>query len=133
AIGDFNNDGKQDFATANYGSSSMSIRLGDGAGGFSGAAEFGLSAQYPQSLAIGDFNNDGKQDIAVAFDRYGCSVLTGDGAGGFYTNNFNTGDFNYVIAIGDFNRDGNQDLAVGMLNAVAIRLGNGQGGFTKKP
>ncbi len=38
ATGDFNNDGKQDFAIANRGAglSTVSIRLGDGSGGFSG-------------------------------------------------------------------------------------------------
>jgi hypothetical protein len=37
AIGDFNNDGNQDFATANQNANTVSIRLGDGAGGFSGS------------------------------------------------------------------------------------------------
>ena len=36
AIGDFNNDGKQDLATGNLAGASVSIRLGDGMGGFSG-------------------------------------------------------------------------------------------------
>ena len=37
AIGDFNGDGKQDLAVANYNSNTVSIRLGDGMGGFSGS------------------------------------------------------------------------------------------------
>ena len=35
-VADFNGDGKQDFVTANYGSNSISVRLGDGNGGFHG-------------------------------------------------------------------------------------------------
>ena len=35
AIGDINNDGNLDFATANFNSNNVSIRLGDGLGGFS--------------------------------------------------------------------------------------------------
>jgi hypothetical protein len=65
AIGDFNNDGNQDFATANEGSGTVSIRLGDGAGGFSGPTEISVGWN-PYSLAIGDFNHDGKQDFATA-------------------------------------------------------------------
>ena len=68
AIGDFNNDGKQDFATANSGSNTVSIRLGDGLGGFSGTTNVDVGA-CPLSVAIGDFNNDGKQDFAVT--RFG--------------------------------------------------------------
>jgi len=35
-VGDFNNDGKQDLATSRNGGNIIAIRLGDGAGGFSG-------------------------------------------------------------------------------------------------
>ena len=38
AVGDFNNDGKQDFAVANFGSNNVSIRLGNGMGGFTSPA-----------------------------------------------------------------------------------------------
>src|SRR5204862_405826 len=65
ALGDFNNDGKQDIAVANNGSSTVSIRLGDGAGGFSGKTEVSVGSA-PYSVVVGDFNNDGNQDIAVA-------------------------------------------------------------------
>ncbi|MFZ4633799.1 MAG: FG-GAP repeat domain-containing protein, partial [Saprospiraceae bacterium] len=41
AIGDFNGDGLQDFATANFTSDNVSIRLGDGLGGFSGSTTVG--------------------------------------------------------------------------------------------
>ena len=66
AVGDFNNDGKQDFVAANYdfnhrldptrlwlGAASPARRLS--------AQEVGL-----HSVVVGDFNNDGKQDLATA-------------------------------------------------------------------
>ena len=64
AIGDFNGDGKQDLAVANYVSNTVSIRLGDGLGGFSGSTEVSVGSG-PISVAIGDFNGDGKQDLAL--------------------------------------------------------------------
>ncbi|MGZ5436785.1 MAG: beta strand repeat-containing protein, partial [Pyrinomonadaceae bacterium] len=133
AIGDFNNDGKQDIAAANSGSDAVSIRLGDGLGGFSGTTEVSVGT-YARSVAIGDFNNDGKQDFAAA-TAFGASVSIrlGDGSGGFSgTTNVSVGSNPYSVAIGDFNNDGKQDIAAANLssNTVPIRLGNGDGTFT---
>ena len=52
---------------ANYtdAQNTVSIRLGDGLGGFSGATDVSVGSE-PLSVAIGDFNRDGKQDLAVA-------------------------------------------------------------------
>ncbi len=133
AIGDFNNDGKQDIAVANGGSNTVSIRLGDGLGGFTGTTNLGVGSR-PQSVAIGDFNNDGKQDIAVANGGSDTvSIRLGDGLGGFTgTTNVSVGSFPDSVAIGDFNSDGKQDFATAnsSANTVSIRLGDGLGGFT---
>src|SRR5262249_53752260 len=65
AVGDFNGDGRQDLAVANANSGSVSIRLGDGAGGFSPAPDV-AAGSFPVSVAVGDFNGDGRPDPAVA-------------------------------------------------------------------
>ncbi|MCA1602826.1 MAG: VCBS repeat-containing protein [Acidobacteria bacterium] len=65
AIGDFNNDGNQDFAATNGFPNTVSIGLGDGLGGFSGTTNVSVGT-FPYSVAIGDFNNDGNQDFAAA-------------------------------------------------------------------
>ena len=85
AIGDFNGDGIQDFATANCSSSNVSIRLGDGSGGFTSPAVPEVTVgTNPYSVAIGDFNGDGKQDFAAANDSSNnVSIRLGDGSGGF--------------------------------------------------
>jgi hypothetical protein len=133
--GDFNSDGNPDFATSNYYTGSVSIRLGDGAGGFTGETATseittGVNADAT-SLAIGDFNGDGKQDLAVANPFSSTvSILLGNGLGAF-TVSGNVSIFSPLfVAVGDFNNDGLQDLAVASGSAVAIRLGDGLGGFS---
>jgi hypothetical protein len=65
AVGDFNGDGKLDFVTANTNVSTVSVKLGDGAGNFSGTTTVSMQA-FPQSLVVTDFNGDGKLDFAAA-------------------------------------------------------------------
>jgi hypothetical protein len=134
-VGDFNGDSIQDIATANGSSSSgsVSIRLGDGLGGFSGSTNVAVGFS-PKSIAIGDFNSDGKQDIATAnSNSSSVSIRLGDGLGGFNgTTNVAVGSVPLSVAIGDFNRDGKQDIATAnkSSNTVSIRLGDGMGGFS---
>jgi hypothetical protein len=132
-IGDFNSDGKQDIAVASYGQGTVLIRLGDGAGGFSGTSTVTVGSN-PYSVAIGDFNNDGKQDFATAnIGSANVSIRLGDGAGNFSgTTTVGVGTSPQEVAIGDFNSDGKQDFAtanVGSAN-VSIRLGDGAGNFS---
>jgi hypothetical protein len=131
AIGDFNRDGKQDLATVNYYDNNVSIRLGDGNGGFSSSPNVTVG-NGPYSIAIGDFNGDGKQDFATAGND-GVSIRLGDGNGGFSgSTNVAVGDGPISIAIGDFNGDGKQDFAFANYHSynVSIRLGDGSGGFS---
>jgi hypothetical protein len=141
AIGDFNGDGKTDFATSNSDSASVSVRLGDGLGGVSGSTDVAIAvAGRPYPLAIGDFNGDGKADFAVAnyntlnSNTNRVSVFLGDGLGGFSgsTTVGVSGDPR-GIAIGDFNSDGKTDIATANFaspGAVSVRLGDGLGGFS---
>jgi hypothetical protein len=138
AIGDFNGDRKQDLAVANYASGSgttVSIRLGDGLGGFSVVPDVSVGSG-PYSVAIGDFNGDGKQDLAVANLNTSPGVVSirlGDGSGAFSgATEVTVGTAPSFVAIGNFTGDGKQDLAVASQNsnAVSIRLGDGSGGFS---
>ncbi len=69
AVGDFNGDGKQDYAVTNFNDSTVTVLLGDGSGGFTVASGNPFStgpATSPESVVIGDFNGDGFPDLATA-------------------------------------------------------------------
>jgi hypothetical protein len=133
AIGDFNNDGNQDFAAANYQETFVSIRLGNGSGGFTTVTDVSVGTQQ-RAIAIGDFNGDGNQDFATANSNANTvSIRLGNGSGGFTVMpNVAVGTNPRTIAIGDFNMDGKQDIVTANSGAssVSIRLGDGTGAFS---
>src|SRR5439155_1131608 len=70
-------------AVGDYGSTTVSVLLGNGDGTFHAAALYGVGLN-PQSVAVGDFNGDGKADLAVAnAGSNTVSVLLGNGNGTF--------------------------------------------------
>jgi hypothetical protein len=119
---------------ANSTSGTVSVLLGDGAGGFGEKTDFGTGA-YPYSVAIGDVSGDGKPDLAVAnYLANSVSVLLGNGTGGFGAkSDFATGVNPFSVAIGDLSGDGKPDLAAANYHdTVSVLLGNGTGGFGAK-
>jgi hypothetical protein len=86
AIADVNGDGKLDALTANEVSSTLSVLLGNGAGGFTlqaNAPSTGTNSR-PSGVAIADVNGDGKPDALTAnYNSNTLGVLLGNGAGGF--------------------------------------------------
>jgi len=134
AVGDFNGDGKQDLAVADYLSNNVKLLLGNSGILFADAVGFSVG-NTPRSLAVGDFNGDGKQDLAVAnANSNNVTILLGNGNGGFAPaagSSVSVGNSPSAVAVGDFNGDGKQDLTVANFggNSVTILLGNGSGGF----
>src|SRR3954462_3035580 len=137
AVGDFNNDGKPDFVADNFIGGSISVFLGDGAGGFTEANNSPVAmAGGPIYVATGDFNADGLADLATAnISPAGMGILVGTGNGGFApapaspipdgTNTFPQG-----LAVGDLNGDTRPDIAVAnhMSSTVNVLLGSGSSG-----
>jgi hypothetical protein len=136
AVGDFNNDGKQDMAVANSSDSTVTILLGAGNGTFTTNASAippGANTAAPYNLAVGDFNGDGKLDLAVPSYANTMTILLGKGDGTFsLAPGAITGLSPSDVAAGDFNKDGKLDLAVtnSSDNTVTILIGNGDGTFT---
>lgn len=132
AVGDFNNDGKQDIATANSSAGTVSDLLGDGAGNFGVAINSGVNSGAA-SVAVGDFNGDGNQDLATANSgSANVSVVFGNGTGNFSANvNFPVNTIPKSVAVGDFNADGKQDIVTANSgsNNVSVLIGDGAGGF----
>lgn len=141
-VGDFNGDGKPDFAATqphynqtNYTSSdSIAIFLNQGGGLFDRGTPFFVGGA--DSLAVGDINADGKLDIAVTNGNESVSVLLGDGKGRLAAPTTLTisGDGYPAlrVAITDLNGDKYPDLAVtGLYDSVTVLLNDGHASFGK--
>jgi hypothetical protein len=133
AVGDFNRDGKLDFAVAdNY----VQVFLGNGDGTFQPPVNY-LVGTTPNSVAAADLNRDGKLDLVVA-DQLGLSVLMGNGDGTFQLPmTLPTTCVPVFVSTGDFNGDHKLDLIVtyssGDCPYISIFLGNGDGTFQQSP
>ncbi len=132
-LGDVNGDGNLDFVTANQGFGNVSVRLGNGAGGFTNAADVTVG-DFPESVALGDVNGDGNLDFVTANALSNTvSVRLGNGTGGFSgTTNIGVGVTPVSVTLGDVNGDGNLDILTAneFSDNVSVRLGDGAGGFT---
>jgi len=130
SFGDFNGDGKEDFALAIYDRGLAFVALGDGTGKFHTLRGFGNFSK-PVQTATGDFNRDGKLDLVVAASD-GVYVLLGNGDGTFQPQQSAASIFMPDgLVPADFNGDGILDLAFvdGGTGLIAVLLGNGDGTF----
>ncbi len=111
--GDFNGDGRQDIAVANYASNSISILLQDGMGDFAITNSYDVGSG-PTSLLVRDVNRDDILDITVANSGDdNVQVFIGDGNGGFASvGTFSVGDNPSVVVGSNFNEDRATDLCV---------------------
>jgi hypothetical protein len=88
ATADFNHDCAPDFATANQGDSTVTVRFGNGSGAFPSSTNYS-GFMMPLSIVAADFDNDGSPDLAVGNNvnfspdpiGYAVSILLNDGTG----------------------------------------------------
>ncbi|HZR28001.1 MAG TPA: FG-GAP-like repeat-containing protein [Terriglobales bacterium] len=132
-LGDFNNDGKLDMATAGFGNS-VCIFLGNGDGTFQNAHCYGsgLEAFTSNSMAVADFNKDGNLDLVIASDNTNSvAVLLGKGDGTFPAQvNYAVGTQPFGVAAGDLG-NGSPDIVVGNSNGsnISVLVNKGDGTF----
>jgi len=109
---DFNADGKQDIASVNSLSNSVSILLNNGDGTYAAAVNYPVGT-YPTSACIIDVDDDLRPDIAVTnFSSSTISILFNLGPGTFdVAVEYSTGTQPTSICRGDFNADNKMDLA----------------------
>jgi hypothetical protein len=130
ALGDLNADGKLD-AVVTSANGALSF-LGDGTGNLSQVPALLFTGS--DGVTLGDLNNDGKLDALMDTSSGFVSLLLGDGVGSFGTGlllRLSVGG-RTTAALGDVNGDGKLDALITSLDfkSVAVRLGDGVGGFT---
>lgn len=77
AFGELDGDGKIDMAQVNYGSSSVTLHYGAGAGTFLKKVHLGTRGR-PRDAAIGDLDGDGKGDVVVTLESSLVQVYLAD-------------------------------------------------------
>ena len=127
-VSDFNRDDNSDVATANFGDDTISVLLGNGAGGFNAPLRFGVQGGVA-SIAVADFDLDGKLDLAARYRRQeiagNFAIFLGNGDGNFGAqHNFFQGDFPFFLGVADFDQDGKPDLVTTNIssNTVSVLL-----------
>jgi len=81
-LADFDGDGALDLLSVSEADAELSIRLGDGTGGFAAAVRHSVG-EWPAWIDSADLNQDGRLDLAIAHHEQSFfSVVLGDGAGG---------------------------------------------------
>jgi hypothetical protein len=143
-IGDVNNDRSADVVVTSA-PRRISVLLGQGDGRFSftPAGAFDVP-ENASELALADLNGDGNLDVALAsHESYNVTLLHGDGRGNFrpapnspIVMKDGRQPHTHGLRAADLNGDGTADLVTVNSNddnAVAVMLGDGQGGFTRAP
>ncbi len=134
-VGDFNGDGKLDFAAAGWESNYVAVLLGNGDGSFQTEVDYPISCSSLSSV-VADINRDGKLDILSACTNGTVAVLLGNGDGTFVNGTSSALPYNSYanLQIADLNGDGRLDLATVTADnsgnqTLNIALGNGDGTF----
>lgn len=145
AFGDVDGDGRLDLVVPDSGtgryyrehhalSRSVTVLLGDGAGGFRSAPGSPLTVvEGPYFAALGDVDGDRRPDLVTAHDDSdSISILLNDGGGRFRAapqSPLDLGRRAFATLIADADGDGAGDLVLATGESVTVLLGDGRGTF----
>ncbi|MFN0204713.1 MAG: FG-GAP repeat domain-containing protein [Planctomycetota bacterium] len=133
AAGDFNHDGRIDFAVGNANNGPAAIILANAGGGYNSPVVMPSFLAY--FIVAADFNNDGNLDIAGARRSGTLEIVSalGDGAGNFSATITLWTAFSIPKSLDatDVSGDGALDIIATIpgQNSIAICAGDGAGGF----
>lgn len=132
---DLNGDGHADLVVSSISNSTISVLLGNGAGGFTGPTAYATGPE-PTHAAVGDFDQDGHVDLAVASASSATvTILKGNGAGAFSLFTFvSVGSPGFDIETSDLNGDRFLDLIVPNYGngSISVLAGDGTGNFPNR-
>jgi hypothetical protein len=136
-VGDFNHGGLPDIAFCSQ--HVVAVLIDQGGGVFTKPLRYHVTDGGISYITTGDFNNDGNEDLVVAIPSESAfRVLLGSGTGTFAVQKPSVllGTPPLWLAVGDFNGDGKEDVAAvdgNYRGGIFLRLGNGNGTFSKAP
>jgi hypothetical protein len=128
--GDFNGDGQEDVALADWGWGNVQVFLNQGGGVLGAALEPDTGTGI--GLGAGDFNSDGLTDLVTQTDTGGVRVLLNTGSATFTSVDYAPPDGYYVNALetADLNADGALDLLMHVNeDSAAVLINEGDGSF----
>ena len=132
AMADVDNDGDLDMIAPDFGAASVSIRLNNGNGVFSGGSNPAVGSQ-PRSANMADIDGDGDLDLLTAnYNAASASVRFNNGSGIFGGGtDLPVGNQPESVTTADLDGDGDLDMLVanGASNSVSVRFNNGSGVF----
>ncbi|OUJ73540.1 hypothetical protein BXP70_14185 [Hymenobacter crusticola] len=146
ATGDVDGDGDLDLLAANQGNNTVSVRLNNGSGSFSGNQEVAVGSA-PLTLVLGDVDGDGDLDFATANGLSTAangtiSIRLNNGNGTFSAgqeiiNGVRFNGYGNGLALNDMDGDGDLDVVTSYpldqysaTGVTAVRLNNGDGTFS---
>ncbi|MFI9508996.1 FG-GAP repeat domain-containing protein [Nocardia sp. NPDC052566] len=124
---DLDGDGDTDLIVSNAATSTMTVRYGDGHGGFPDQRTYQAPGLVPGAARTGDFDRDGQLDFAVAATP--SAVFHNSGDRSFVGHPVLAGVLATGLEVADFDRDRNLDLVV-LSGAPLVNIAYGKGDGT---